>query len=66
MNEELLASIFLILKGYFVQKEAQSIKTLHNNIFLQHGSEGIYGIKHQLASDKVTNSLYSLPSVHSC
>lgn len=34
-------------------------------MFLQHVNDGICGVKHQLAFDKVTNSLYSLPSVHS-
>lgn len=75
VNEELLALIFFsqyyfLIEGIFCPERStmnkkKSCTTLHN-MFLQHSNEGICGVKNQLASDKVTNSLYSLPSVHSC
>lgn len=75
VNEELLALIFFsqyyfLIEGIFCPERstkykknlAQQFTTL---LFLQHGNDGIYGVKHQLASE-VANSLYSLPSAHSC
>ena len=68
VNEELLALIFFsqyyfLIEGIFCPERstkykknlAQQFTTL---LFLQHGNEGICGVKHQLASE-VANSLYS-------
>ena len=73
VNEELLALIFFsqcyfLIEGIFCPERstkykknlAQQFTTL---LFLQHGNEGICGVKHQLASDKVTNILFTVCQV---